>query len=826
MTTTTLTSAPAWRVMKFGGTSVGGGQPMLGVRTLVAAALAQGPVLVVASAVSGVTNLLVEASRRAAEGESTDLPQRFLALHEGLVAALEGELEDPPGLLDELRTLTEELDQLLRGIALLREASPAVSAQLSSLGERASCAILGGLFRRLNPACRLLDPRQVLRCEGDPMEADPIPDAIRQSLSELREGAATLALLPGFFGGDASGRILSLGRGGSDYSAALAAQALDAAVLEIWTDVDGIYTADPRLVPEATCLASLTYEEAMELAHFGAKVLHPKTLAPARAGRIPVVVKNSFRPDAAGTWVRGVVPVSLHGVRGLSHLPGVTLLNLSGSGLKDLPGVSARVLDALARKGISVVLVSQASSECAISVGVRNGETEAAVAALERVFAAEQATGMVDPLQVLRGHAVMTVVGEGMHHHVGVAGRLFGALADAGCNVVAIAQGSSERAISAVVSEADAPRAVAAAHHRFFSGRERVEVYLFGVGTVGSQVLTLLKRQQAWFRDQGLDVQLCGVADADRMLLEPGGLDPAAAREVLGTKGVPTRLETLAAFVQERRPLCPVLVDCTTSEAVAEAYGALMEAGLHVVAANKKFNSGPLDRYEALRDTMARTGRRFRFETNVGAGLPVLTTLRAFHAGGDQVRRFEGILSGSLSYLMGRLEEGIAFSAAVKEAMAKGYTEPDPRDDLSGLDVARKVMILHRACSGRLELADVEVEGLLPADFDASGDRASFLRRIEDLDHAFAEQVSAAKARGQVLRHVGSFEGDRCRVAIQAVDASHPLHAVKGGENAFSFLTDFYDPCPLVVRGYGAGAEVTASGVLADVARVARGGTR
>ncbi len=823
--TTTPTATRIWRVMKFGGTSVGGPIQLLGVRDLVTEALAKGPVLVVASALSGVTNVLVDASRRASRGETSDLPERFRSLHVEVVDALGKELEDPPGVLRELDLLVGELDQLLRGISLLREESPTVAAQLSSLGERASCAILRGLLHRVDPGFVFLDPRRVLRCEGNPLEADPVPAVIRQELSDLRNGSARLALLPGFFGGDASGRILSLGRGGSDYSAALAAAALDAAVLEIWTDVDGIYSADPRLVPEATCMEHLTYEEAMELAHFGAKVLHPKTLAPARAGGIPVVVKNSFNVEAPGTWVLRDVPGSQHGVRGLSHLPGVTLINLSGPGLKDLPGVSARVLDALARKGISVVLVSQASSECAISVGVREADTERALASIESSFLAEQATGMVDPLQVLRGHAVLTVVGEGMHHHIGIAGGLFGALADAGCNVVAIAQGSSERAISTVISEADAPRAVAAAHHRFFASRERVELYLLGVGTVGSRVLALLQKQEAWFREQGLDVVLCGVTDARRMLLEPG-ISPGSAAERLAASGVPNSLLALANHVRERRALCPILLDCTTSEEVAEAYPDFVAAGLHVVAANKKFNSGPLPRYHGLRQSLARFGRRFRYETNVGAGLPVLTTLRAFHAGGDRVRRFEGILSGSLSFLMGRLEDGIPFSTAVREAMDKGFTEPDPRDDLSGLDVARKVMILHRECGGALELQDVRVEGLLPEGFDAGGDLSDFLKRIEALDQPFAALVAEAKAQGKVLRHVGAFEGNRCHVSLQSVAADHPLFPIRGGENAFSFLTEFYDPCPLVVRGYGAGAEVTASGVLADVARVARGGTR
>ncbi len=821
-----LAARSGWRVMKFGGTSVGGARQMRDVRRLVEDALSSGPVLVVASAVAGVTNLLVEGIQQAIRGEAPDTFERFQAIHRSLAEALREELKDPGVVSRELDRLEQELDQLLRGIQLLREASPSVVAQLTSLGERASCSLLASLLAPLEPSTRLLDPRRVVRCSGQALEADPDPRAIREALAALREGGCRLALLPGFFGGDAEGRIVSLGRGGSDFSAALAAAAVDAAVLEIWTDVDGIYTADPRLVPQASCLPALTYEEAMELAHFGAKVLHPKTLAPARGAGIPVVVKNTFRPEVEGTWVLKEVAPSPQGVRGLSYLPGVSLVSLSGPGMKDLPGIAARMFDALARRGISVVLITQGSSECTISLGIRDAEAASAAEALEQAFAPERGAGMVDAVEVLAGHGVLSVVGEGMHHQVGVAGGLFSALAESGCNIVAIAQGSSERAISTVVAGQDAPRAIAAAHHRFFAGRERVELYLLGVGTVGSRVVALLERQQAWFQEQGLEVHLCGLADAERLLLEPEGLDPRTALEVLARGEAPMDLSRLRAFLQERRPYCPILVDCTSSAEVASAYPELMAAGFHVVAANKKLNSGPLPCYNAVREAMARHRRRFRFETNVGAGLPVLSTLRAFHAGGDRVRRFEGVLSGSLSFLMGRLEDGIPFSSAVREAMARGFTEPDPREDLSGLDVARKVLILHRECGGALELGDVAVEGLLPEGFDTGGPLEAFLARLPELDARFAQRHAAARARGEVLRHVGAFEGDRCRVSLRSVPQDHPLHAIRNGENAFSFTTDFYDPCPLVVRGYGAGAEVTASGVLADVNRVARGGTR
>lgn len=788
------------QVMKFGGSSLATPDRFESVARQVRETLESSAVAVVLSAPAGVTNQLVALCD---DTQATDI--------QAITAPWQARY---PALSDALAQWANQLEAWCQGIALLGHCPEGTRVAIASAGERLSVLVLSHILEADEPL--QLDPAGLFLGYGPRLDALVDLDASRNKCRGLREKQPRLAVIAGFYAGHRDGGQCLLGRNGSDYSAAVLAACLDAEELIIWTDVDGVYQCDPRLVPEAQKLRQLSFSEALELSHFGAKVLHPKTLGPVGRFHIPTWIRSSLDPSLPGTRIDTQVEPSDKPVKALSSLNDVVMVSVSGPGLKGMVGMASRIFAAVGQAGVSVLLITQSSSEYSISFCLNAVDERRAVNSIEDAFSLELASGMLEPVSVQRDLAILTLIGDNMCQAKGVAGRCFTQLGRANINVVAIAQGSSERAISAVIPGDCAARGLKMVHQAFFDSSMPLELVLLGCGNVGSELLRQLESQGHWLAKQGINARVVALSNSQKMLVDTKGLSLAHWHQMLEAEGQPLDLEALRALSQDL--LNPVLVDCSASDELPAQYQAFLEAGFHVVTPNKKGNTGALAHYKALKKTAKQHRRRYLYDTTVGAGLPVIENLQNLLHAGDELQSFSGILSGSLSFLLGRLEDGVPFSQAVREAMEKGFTEPDPRDDLSGLDVARKVLILSREAGLDLELADIKLAGLLPQSF-ASLSQEEFLKRLPELDEAMAQKVSDAKAEGKVLRYVGRIENGEGLVGVQAVDANHPLHRVRDGENALAFLTRYYSPVPLLLRGYGAGADVTAAGIFADVLR-------
>lgn len=808
-------------VQKFGGSSLANVEGFRASGALIRRFAEEEPVVVVLSAVYGVTNLMIEAIDAAVAGEDyTRAVNDIISAEQDIVDGLNADGLETAELQEVLDARHARLLKRLQGIALLENCPEESRAEILASGENLSSRLMAGLLALHGVDARWSDTDLLPPADDSWLDSIVDLDRARPRLREAMEDGPQVLVLPGFHGRNDQGAYQLLGRNGSDYSAAAVAAALEARTCQIWKDVDGFYTADPRLVSNARVLKEVSYAEAMELSFYGAGVISSKALAPLAATGIPCEIRNTYEPDLPGTVVHAGASRD-DAVRGISLLDHVAAITVEGTGLRGRVGVAHRLMGALAQRSISVLLIVQSSSEYSITLCVRTEQAATARRALEEEFHFERLHGLVTDITVLEERAVVTLVGDGMKHNRGIAARFLTANSAAGVNVEVIAQGSTECGISLVVDRRDAVAATRASHTAFFGHTSHIDVILLGCGNVGGELLAQFQRAADKLAANQQDLKVRAIADSRRMLVASDAIDLDDWKGQLAAKGEPYTLEDIVAIKDRLGLLNPTVVDCTTNEDLARSYVELLANGFNIVCANKKANTLDQAYYRKLRETAARNFRKFLYETNVGAGLPFIDTMVGLMSSGDRLRVFEGILSGSLSMIFGMLEDGMAFSDAVAKAMDLGFTEPDPRDDLSGMDVARKLLIIAREVGMELELDDIEVMPVMPEGFAADAAIDELPARLKELDDDFAGRVATAKAEGAVLRYVGRIGEGRCRVSVEAVPADKPLGAIRDGENALVMHTDYYQPIPMVLRGYGAGGAVTAAGVFADVLRTA-----
>ncbi|MBK6535854.1 MAG: bifunctional aspartate kinase/homoserine dehydrogenase I [Deltaproteobacteria bacterium] len=817
-----MTTAP-WVVHKFGGTSVASAQRYRDVAAIVAREPGVRKAVVV-SAMAKVTDALI-ALTELARARDEGYVARLAVLVERHVEAAKELLPEPAylALTAVLRADAADIADVLRAIWLARTCSEELTELVSGYGEIWSAQMLGAHLGATGRSARWLDARKVLVVR--PGETGPVVDwsASRALLMAWLASEPTDELvITGFVAQTPEGVPTTLKRNGSDFSASIFGSLLDASAVTIWTDVDGVLSADPRRVPEAVVLDEMSYDEAMELAYFGAKVLHPRTMAPCVAQAIPIWIRNTFNPTHPGTRIHRAEPAKAGApsVKGFSTVDGIALINVEGTGMMGVPGVAQRIFGSLRSVSVSVVMISQASSEHSVCFAVPEAQAGLAHATVEKAFASEVHRGQIERVDVVLGCSVLAAVGERMADTPGVAARLFGSLSKAGINVRAIAQGSSERNISLVVDRADSTRALRAVHAGFYLSDQVISVGVVGPGLVGRALLAQLEAQAPLLRARfKLDLRVRAIASSTRMVLG----DPSLAADAWegGGPTVPTDLTALAEHIRPSHLPHAVIIDCSASDAVAERYAGWLDRGIHVITPNKRAGAGPLERYRAIKERAQARRTRFFYEATVGAGLPVITTLRDLIQTGDRVTRIEGVLSGTLSYVFNSYTGGTSFSEVVRQAKALGYTEPDPRDDLAGTDVARKLVILGREMDLAMELDAVTVQSLVPEALRGA-DVEAFMTGLADFDAPMAAALEEARAAGEVLRYVGVIEADgRASASLRRYPLAHPFARVGASDNILAFTTARYHTQPLIVQGPGAGPEVTAGGVFADLLRLA-----
>lgn len=807
------------KVMKFGGTSVGSVDSILKVKQIVEAA--EEPVIVVVSALGGITDKLINTSQMAANGDAEyekeyrEIVNRHIEMVYTVIPAGEGRTV----LLDKVNELLSELKDIFQGIYLIKDLSSKTSATIVSYGERLSSIIAATLIK----GAVWYDSRNFIKTEKKHakhiLDSELTTSLVKETFDEIPQ----VALVPGFISTDKnSGEVTNLGRGGSDYTASIIAASLNAGSLEIWTDVDGFMTADPRVISTAYTINELSYVEAMELCNFGAKVVYPPTIYPVCHKNIPILIKNTFNPEAPGTIIKQEVDSGSKAIKGISSINDTTLITVTGLGMVGVIGVNFRIFKALAQNGISVFMVSQASSENSTSIGVRNQDAALACEVLNEEFAKEIEMGEISPVVAEMNLATIAIVGENMKHTPGIAGKLFGTLGRNGISVIACAQGASETNISFVVEAKSLRKSLNVIHDSFFLSEYQVlNLFICGTGTVGGSLIEQIRcQQQKLMQERGLKLKVVGIADGHRALFTRAGIDLASYREEMEEKGIPSSAAVLHDEIIGMNIFNSVFVDCTASAEVASLYKEFLMHNISVVAANKIAASSDYSIYSELKQIARRRGVKFLFETNVGAGLPIINTINDLINSGDKILKIEAVLSGTLNYIFNKISANVPFSQTIKMAQEERYSEPDPRIDLSGKDVIRKLVILAREAGYKLEQTDVEKHLFVPSDF-FEGPLEEFWKKVPSLDADFEARRRKLESENKRWRFVAKLENGKGSVSLQEVDSKHPFYGLEGSNNIILLTTERYKEYPMMIQGYGAGASVTAAGVFADIMSIA-----
>ena len=808
------------KVLKFGGTSVGSVESILSLKAIVEKEAQEQPIIVVVSALGGITDKLIATSVLAQKGDESwkDEFQAMVERHHKMIDTIITDPRKREQLFNIVDSLFEQLRSIYFGVYLIHDLSKKTQDAIVSYGERLSSNIVATLVQ----GAKWYDSREFIKTmrknHKNTLDSELTNRLVRRTFSDLQR----ISLVPGFISKDRdTDEITNLGRGGSDYTAAIIAAALDADILEIWTDVDGFMTADPRVIKTAYTIKELSYIEAMELCNFGAKVVYPPTIYPVCVKNIPIRVKNTFNPDSEGSIIKQKVANNDKPIKGISSINGTTLITVAGLSMVGVIGVNRRIFTALADNGISVFMVSQASSENSTSIGVRDQDAAEAVEVLNGEFAKEIETGAMFPMHAESGLATIAVVGENMKHVPGIAGKLFGTLGRAGISMIACAQGASQTNISFVVKSEHLRKALNAIHDSFFLSEYKVlNLFVCGVGTVGGQLLEQIHDQyEELKRTKRLKLNVVGIATSKKALFNRDGIDLANYRQLLADAPESNDKKLRDAII-EMNCFNSVFVDCTASKDVAEIYQPLLEHNISVIAANKIAASSSYEKYALLKETALARGVFFRYETNVGAGLPIIGTINDLRNSGDVILKIEAVLSGTLNFIFNELSADVTMSEAVRRAKEQGYSEPDPRIDLSGKDVIRKLVILAREAGYKVEKTDVEKHLFIPDEF-FEGSIDEFWKNLPKLDADFEARRKQLDAEGKRWRFVATFDHGKLSVALKEVDSTHPFYNLQGSNNIVALTTERYREYPMLIQGYGAGASVTAAGVFANIMSIA-----